>query len=266
MAITGLSEFTFGFAFLFEQAQRNWTGIRAAPILPSLRQEADDAWDAHLPARGTDYYYQFKLSDYLSRRNAKFRRNGIYNTPYYRVALHPRDNNRQHRRLRVHSRTHPQTYYVAPEFSILDDFNESFLAQNVTERSRLIPVADCDDIGDGDRHYLTYCQGDTEWCQHSEPKRHDRSITGLGIESLYRESQSKWQPLDVGFAASLFARTTATIDRLLGEEHRRRAVTVRSLKLFDTNEDDESRVSLLRRTADLLAVFYGATLVLVGSE
>jgi hypothetical protein len=36
MAVTGVSEFTFGFAFLFEQTTQNWANLRAAPILPSL--------------------------------------------------------------------------------------------------------------------------------------------------------------------------------------------------------------------------------------
>src|SRR5688572_27998574 len=102
MTITGLSEFSFGFAFLFEQTHRNWPGMKAAPVLPSLRQEADDAWDAHLPLQGLDYYYQFKLTDYLFNWNAKYIADGTYHSPYYRIAFHSRDNNRQHRRLRKH--------------------------------------------------------------------------------------------------------------------------------------------------------------------
>jgi hypothetical protein len=51
MALTGISEFTFGFAFLSEQANRNWP-LKAVPILPSLQQEADEGWDAKLPTDG----------------------------------------------------------------------------------------------------------------------------------------------------------------------------------------------------------------------
>ena len=53
--------------FLFEQTRRNWANLRVAPILPSLAQEAEDAWDARLPLTGTDFYYQFKLSDYRGK-------------------------------------------------------------------------------------------------------------------------------------------------------------------------------------------------------
>jgi len=69
-----------------------------------------------LPWQGVDYYYQFKLSEYLSRKNAKHIKDGTYDSGYYRFGLHRRDNNRQHRRLREHCQMNPFTYYVAPEF------------------------------------------------------------------------------------------------------------------------------------------------------
>lgn len=81
MGITGISEFSFGFAFLFEQTNRNWANLTAAPILPSLQQEADTGWDARLPLNATDFYYQFKLSDYLWNGNAKYIQDGTYNSP-----------------------------------------------------------------------------------------------------------------------------------------------------------------------------------------
>src|ERR1700741_859207 len=143
MAITGISEFTFGFAFLFEQTNRNWRNLTAAPLLPSLRQEADDAWDARLPLRGIDFYYQFKLSDYLWNGNAKYIKDGTYNSPYYRIALHKNNRNQQHRRLRQLSRTNNNTFYVSPEFSQLNDFNTSYLSQAITESSRLIRLSNC---------------------------------------------------------------------------------------------------------------------------
>ena len=67
MAITGLSEFMFGYGFLYEQTHAHWGELRAAPVLPNLQQEQSLGWDAHIPLHGTDFYYQFKLSDYLSR-------------------------------------------------------------------------------------------------------------------------------------------------------------------------------------------------------
>ena len=61
MATIGISEFTFGYAFLYEQTRKNWANLKAAPVLPSLQKEKDEGWDAHLPLQGVDFYYQFKL-------------------------------------------------------------------------------------------------------------------------------------------------------------------------------------------------------------
>ena len=66
----GLPEFTFGYAYLYEQTVAKWGELTAAPTLPSLYQEAKEGWDAKLPTRGTAFFYQFKVSDWLFRRNA----------------------------------------------------------------------------------------------------------------------------------------------------------------------------------------------------
>ncbi len=274
MTITGLSEFTFGFAFLFEQTHQHWPGLKAAPVLPSLRQEADDAWDAHLPLVAADYYYQFKLSDYLFNWNAKYILDTTYTAPYYRIALHPRDNNRQHRRLRRHCQNFEHTYYVAPEVETLDDFNTSFLSKQLTQNSRLIKLSDCDDIGlkDGTQHYITYQPGNPAWIQHSEPKRHERSAFGKELESVYNESRPTWKAVDRAFARSLFENASDAVNRSLLEEgdwKRRSPATDREKELVSgmlaPPNDEATRVQLILRTADLVSVFFGLTLVLVGS-
>src|SRR5690606_37209162 len=155
MASTGISEFTFGYAFLYEQTQRHWANLKAVPVLPSLREEAELGWDARLPTSAVDYYYQFKLSDYLTRRNASFISDGTYSRPYYRISLHKRNRNRQHARLRRLCATHPNTYYVAPEFSTSTDFESAYFSSSITDHSRLIPLAHCDDLPDSEQHHIT---------------------------------------------------------------------------------------------------------------
>ena len=66
MAEIGISEFTFGYAFLYEQTRANWGGLTAAPVLPSLQQEEEQGWYAHLPLEGTDFYYQSSNSTHDS--------------------------------------------------------------------------------------------------------------------------------------------------------------------------------------------------------
>src|SRR6266852_4354908 len=163
MAEIGISEFAFGYAFLYEQTQANWGNLRAAPVLPSLQREELEGWDARLPLNGTDFYYQFKLSDYLSRGNATYIRDATYNSPYYRFWLHRRNDNQQHRRLRQHCVANPNTYYAAPQFNSIEEFNTRFLARQITANCRIIPLTLCDDITDGEHHCITFQGGDPEW-------------------------------------------------------------------------------------------------------
>ena len=265
MAIIGLSEFTFGFGFLYEQTAQNWGNLRVAPVLPSLAQEADDAWDARLPLVGTDFYYQFKLSDYLTRRNSLFHKDGTYNAPYYRLAFHRRDSNRQHHRLWEHARTNANTFYVAPEFETIDDFNTAFLSRNLAGNSRIIPLIDCDDCNDGDQHYITFRQGSADWIQHSEPKRKTKSYVGKEISGLYEKSRSKWQRIDENFASEALVRTTSAIKRtFVREKGENKLAAERAVRLLDDGNLPRTRAAMIRRTAELLSVFVGATIVLVG--
>ena len=264
MASIGISEFTYGYAFLFEQTRANWGSLRAAPILPSLQQEQEEGWDAHLPANATDFYYQFKLTDYLSRKNATFIADGTYTEPYYRMAFHRKDNNRQHQRLRDHSLANQHTYYVAPEFNSTDDFHAAFLGQQLTGRSRIIPVADCDDINDGEQHYITFRPNQPDWMQHSEKKWHEYSFFGRDMGAVYQKSQKDWKRVDKSYATGLFDKTTEVVRKVLQKEEPKAMVAARSLLNFNPHQAEQREV--LIRTSQILAVFLGVTLVLVGTN
>jgi hypothetical protein len=261
MVSIGLSEFTFGFAFLYEQTRRNWQNLTAVPILPSLRQEAEDAWDAHLPLVGTDFYYQFKLSDLLSHGNARYIKDGTYDAPYYRIALHRRDNNRQHRKLKQHAAINPNTYYVAPEISNIDDFNSAFLANQIVSRSRLIPVIHCQDFDDGEQHFITFEEGVPQWRDHSEEVLHEKSFFGKKIESLYRSTSGNWSKIDRDFAADLFTKLESSIHDL----PRKDGKIAKSLRVATEDElAHQEKGDILKKAAQLAAVFFGLTLVIVG--
>jgi len=264
MAEIGISEFTFGYAFLFEQTQANWGGLRAAPVLPSLQQEALEGWDARLPLNGTDFYYQFKLSDYLSRGNATYIRDGTYNQSYYRIWLHRHNNNQQHRRLRQHCLGNPNTYYAAPQFNSIEEFNARFLARQIMANCRIIPLTLCDDISDGEQHCITFQSANPAWIFHSEPKRRDKSYTGEELGALYRESFRQWKRIDVHFTEQLLEKTREIARRVIAEEEPERAQLVRPL--LDEPQVGRERRDLLLRTADILSATLGVTLVLVGSR
>jgi hypothetical protein len=260
MAEVGISEFSFGYAFLFEQTQANWGNLKAAPILPNLKQEAYVGWDAQLPLKGTDFYYQFKLTDYLWHGNAEYLADGTYTSAYYRFRLNRRNGSEQHRRLKRLSVSNPQTYYVTPEFNSMDEFNASFLAQQISAKCRIIPLSQCLDVTDGDQHCITFQPGDPAWEFHSERSRREHSYRGEEIGTLYRGSQSRWQPINVEFAEGLLERTRAIAREVTAEEGRQ------TPSIIDEKLTDQNRTHLLIRAAEILSVTLGVTMVLVGSR
>lgn len=268
MAITGISEFTFGFAFLFEQVYQNWPDLIAAPILPSLQQEAEEGWDARLPLRGVDFYFQFKLSDYLWNGNAKYIRDGTYDSPYYRIALHRHNHNQQHQRLRQLSKTNRNTFYVAPEFSQLEEFNTSYLSRAISQSSRLIPISECQDIRDNQQHFITYQPGDMSWTEWSKPKHHSYSGSGKNLESLYRRASENFKPVNLRFAEELYEKTKIQVSKDLSKESRKQKLEVIDLPIEEMLKQEPKRTkqALLAQTAELVSTYYGATMVLVGTK
>lgn len=261
MGLTGISEFTFGFAFLHEQTNRHFAGLTAVPILPSLQQEAGEGWDARLPINGIPNYYQFKLSDYLQRPNAKYIKDGTYDAPYYRFSFHRKNNNEQHRRLRELSLGSPETYYVAPEVNDVDLFNQAFLNAQIFEGSRIIAVAECQDIHDGEQHHITYQSGNNDWIEHSEPKKHVSSFSGKEMTRLYESQRQGMEPITVEFAESLFAKQRDLTSKVLDADWRFSEQD--KVRLLEPPLE-RTRTGFLKAASNHALTFFGATLVIVG--
>jgi hypothetical protein len=154
---------------------------------------------------------------------------------------------------------------VAPQFETIDDFNSAFLDRNLTEQSRILPLTDCDDCNDDVQHYITFQEGQDNWKQHSTPKHKTRSYNGHAIGRLYHDSKVKWQKIDKNFAEAALNRTTEAIKRTLAwEKGANKYAAERVLPLLDDRKFPRSRASYFLRTAEVLSVFVGATMVLVG--
>jgi hypothetical protein len=262
----GISEFTFGFAFLFELTRANWANVTAAPILPSLKQEQDEGWDAQLPVVGTPFFYQFKLAEYLSRSNAKYIMDETYKDPYFRIALHDRDNNRQHRLLWELGQRNPDTFYVAPELRTRSQFNDAFLQQSVVPSSRLIRLSDCDQLADtdGEQHVILFQQNRPEWIFRSDPRRKEHSYSGREILRSYEATRPRWKPVDDTFARTLLDEVIEDVRRIEDLESQRSIVAQRHL--LEDAVAGLPRPTVLKRVSDITATVFGATMVLVGSR
>jgi hypothetical protein len=264
MVPVGFSEFTYGFAFLFEQVNANWGGLTAAPILPSLQQEQFQGWDVSIPMFGVPFFYQFKIPQYLSAGNAMYIDDGTYQGAYYRIDLHRRDYNLQHRTLRQVCVNNPNTFYAAPEVNTQAAFTENFLAQTIVDVSRIIPLGDCVDIlpTDGTQHSITYQQDDPNWIFHSEPHRQTRSYSGRDLGAVYHQTEKTWRTVDSAFALDLLVATTTTIKNVRGVSTDQDAAE--SQVLDELKELPRER--LLSRVADVLAAECGLSMVLVGTK
>jgi len=274
MAVTGISEFTFGFAFLYEQTLRNFTSLEAIPILPSLKEEADKGYDAKLPIIGTYYFYQFKLSDYLSGRNAKYLRSSsdrepYYTTPYYRFTLHPHNNFSQHRQLKKLAAEEQNTFYVAPEIHGEGNFKRIFLEKRIFEHSRLIPLANCEDIDVREEnvpHDITFQVGKKEWTLHSKPKLHETSYNGLELLKLFEESRARWEPIDRNFSLKIHKKVLNAITEANRQKTLVFASTAEEKLVGEDIEKMETPQEILTHTSRILFTMFGATMVLVGAR
>jgi len=263
MVAIGISEFSFGFAFLHEQVMIYHNTLCAAPILPNLFREWECGWDARLPSVGTDFYYQFKISEYLSRSNARFIRDGTYEGPYYRISLHRAGMNRQHQRLKELSRDNPHTFYVAPEFNNLNQFNSAFLTQSISSQSRLFPLAECGEIHDSKQHYITYQDNSEEWILHSEKKVYTKSFFGKNLSALYLETKKMWKPIDKEYINQLFYKTIKNAERIMDSE---KWIDYTKPDFFNFDPETSTSDQTLMKISQLLSIFYGATLILIGGK
>jgi hypothetical protein len=264
LASIGLSEFSFGFAFLYERTVIEAENLVSFPVLPNLREEAEVGWDAHLPLEGLDVYYQFKLSEYMSRANSYERTHDPHlDGAYFRYDLHPNDNYRQHRLLWALGQTTPDVFYVSPEVTALADFTEAFLSRRVQGVSRLVPLSECRNIeaDDSDRHRIMYQPGTPGFIMTSVPKR-GLSRLGKDLWSQYAADKPRWRRIDRSFATEVLDRVEESVSRiapqLLGSadlpslgKARRRGMTTRAY---------------LGDASHLLHTLLGAQLVLIGSR
>lgn len=145
---------------------------------------------------------------------------------------------------------------------------------------------------------MTFQHGSPAWRFHSDPETHHNSITGEQIEGLYREGRNKFREVDDSFASELFLKAADSAHAAINEERKRRkrpkkrksddgggAVLIapektapkgkerephkvedefKDIELLDYNPKNHERREVLKRTSQVLSVFFGLTLVLVG--
>lgn len=262
MADLGISEFTFGYAFIHEQINILWKDISSIPIFPSLIEEKKVGWDVKLPLKGKALYYQIKTSELLKNANSKYIKDGTYSGPYYRIKLHKMFNNKQHRMLWKLSQTEKDTYYVAPECANIHTFNKAFLDGKVTDYSRLIPLTKCHnyDSNDSNQHFITYEGGNKTFHQHSKKSESRESILGKNLRDLYRDRQQDFKPINSEFSDKIISNVLELSEYY---EESRFFNNESFNKLLGKADTTYQKLSL---SASILWAFYGIFMVIIGDE
>lgn len=151
------SEFSYGYAVTEELATQNKAKIVAAPRFPSLYEEGKTGgYDVKLPMAGKPVFLQFKLSDYLERRNAKEFRNGTMSAPYYRMHLRPSRHSDQHQLLLDLENSGESVFYIAPEFHLPAELNQHYLGKRVVVNSAAFAPSAIGPLPDPDDHYIVF--------------------------------------------------------------------------------------------------------------
>ena len=147
------TEFSYGFA-LTHGLLKDTPSIRVVPHFPSLVEEGDVGYDAKINYPGLPLFLQFKLSDYLTRRPAKYW--DYYHKPYYRFDITPRRRSRQHNLLKRLYDKGNYVFYVAPLFSEISEFDRAFTQNKVADRSIWLPLERLPRLTDDDPHHVTF--------------------------------------------------------------------------------------------------------------
>lgn len=151
------SEFSYGYAVTEELATNNKAKVIAAPRFPSLYEEGKKGgYDVKIPIAGKPVFLQFKLSDYLERRNAKEFRNGIMSAPYYRMHLRPARHSDQHQLLLDLENLGEAVFYIAPEFHLPAELNQHYLNKRVVLNSAAFSPSDIGPLPDPYDHYIVF--------------------------------------------------------------------------------------------------------------
>ena len=153
------SEFTYGFSLVNELAKA--LSCTAVPIFPSLPEEGKEGggYDVKLLSKeGKILNLQFKLSDWMKKRNAreyKIPRHSL-SLPYYRFEITSERFSEQHSLLLSLEEIEPLTFYAAPVFHLSDEINAYWDSSSVTQNSVFVKPSSIGTLPDPNPHRVCF--------------------------------------------------------------------------------------------------------------
>jgi hypothetical protein len=279
MQTISFSEFTFGFAFLCEEIARDPDNISHSPILPNLRQETlmvppEDSryylgygYDAFLPKRGANYFYQFKMSEYLQRRDANCVHQS-FSVPCYRFSLYKKGDYLQHERLKQLSERFENTLYVSPAIPNDEEFELALMNRNIISHSVGIELTNCNPVqrNDTQQHYIAFDfdQGVFNKCSDEKTPLH-KVITWKKYPDDTSDENRKIVPLqeiDHKYFITLYGDLKSIVQKC--EELYPSKNGEKVLEYFNFDSEEQRDKEILWRIWKVLAGYFNVTMVLVG--
>jgi len=212
-----ISEFSYGYAVTEGMIRRYSSGLRAAPIFPSLFQEgqAGGGYDVLIQRRGVPLFLQFKLSECMVRSTALEVKQGKLTPPFYRMHFRPPPSDQHELLLRLES-SGEQVYYIAPMFHTEEEFDVAYLSGNILKRLIFLRPSAIGTIPDSRRHHVAF-QDRAQWWFCSDPKEGheptDEETMERALRRAVREdgrgarTRESWEQL-AGKLVSLVAEVT----------------------------------------------------------
>lgn len=184
------SEFQYGYSATSQLENRFKKYLIKPPHLPSLIEEGKVGYDLELPSNGNPIFFQFKLSKYLSQRNAK--QWNHYNLPYYRFKIWPKSKSNQHNELISLSQRKLYVFYCSPIFYKRIDYFRFHMSNSILQNSKITPCLMLPRISGNAKHCICYDQNgsNTQFFSKSDKIPDDNDLEGI-FGKILEEKEGK---------------------------------------------------------------------------
>ncbi len=249
------SEFSYGFAITREIAEGVKANSLSAPILPSLRQEGKLGWDAEFRLKGASLFLQYKTSDWLSTRRAKFWKK--LGGPYFRFPIYRHRDSSQHNLLVALSRKVENVHYCAPVFHESGEFNEFYFQDRILQNSVWVHLGNLPLLEEDDTvyHYVLYTKSISPYFA-TDPEPIEGVVRASdGLARLLSSLTVDDAPIvDLSHLQTLWRHVSTVAGRFLPR---------RSLGFLDLGIDLQNPNSIIGALREVLRSFFGLELLVL---
>ena len=187
--MSDFSEFSYGYAVTEAIAEFFRPTLVAAPVLPSLIEEASLGYDLKMTVKGVPFFVQFKTCEERVRGNAKAAREGLLPVPHYVYLLRTSGKSCQHEHLLKLEKEYPGgVVYVAPAFVRADELDRCYLDRQIPDKSYCFAPLSIGPFHDRKPHHIAFRETG-KWVKMSRPTPGEESTTFRSFLDRIREQQ-----------------------------------------------------------------------------